>query len=232
MFHNKKIMIITDSVSMPRAEVPYEKTWISMLKGSLPGFDVMDRSARGSTSTRLISEGGGGADLLETYMPGIVILQIGMTECAPRLFRKHGIENFFLKKIIPKRLIPAYIDYIKRTRGRNPDITDIPPEQYKINLNNFAQRCSMINSKLVIVKILNPSELYISKSPGVKRNIDIYNRISEEIVQGYSNAHIINPAEGIINIGGICLDELHINAEGHLIYFKKIMKTLSRICQV
>lgn len=232
MLHNKKIMIITDSVSMPRDGVPYEKTWIYFLKEKFPDYDIMDRSARGSTSTRLISEGGGGADLLETYMPGTVILQIGMTECAPRLFRKRGIEKFFLKKIIPKRFIPSYIDYIKKTRGRNPDITDVPPDQYRINLDNFAERCSRINSCLLIVKILNPSELYISKSPKVKRNVDLYNRISEEVARTYSNVHIVNPAEGIVNTDSICLDELHINAEGHLIYFKAIMETLSRICPV
>jgi lysophospholipase L1-like esterase len=203
-----------------------------MLKESLPGYDVMDRSARGSTSTRLISEGGGGTDLLETYMPGIVILQIGMTECAPRLFRKKGIESFFIKKIIPRKLLSSYINYIKRTRGRNPEITDVPPEQYKYNLNNFAARCSKINSKLIIVNILNPSELFISKSPGVKRNIDLYNRISEEIACGYSNVHIVNPAEGIVNIDSICLDELHINAEGHMIYFKKIADALRLIYPV
>jgi len=232
MFLNKKIMIITDSVSMPRDEVPYEQTWISLLKNTMQGYDIMDRSARGSTSTRLISEGGGGSDLLETYMPGTVILQIGMTECAPRLFRKNGLENFILKKIIPKKLIPAYVNYVKRTRGRNPDITDVSPDQYKINMNNYAQRCSKINASLFIVKILKPSKLYISKSPGVKRNIDLYNSISEEMACNYNNVHIIDPADNIAVTDSICLDELHINTEGHLIYFKKIVEALSLIYPV
>ncbi|HON16100.1 MAG TPA: hypothetical protein PLA51_06445, partial [Spirochaetota bacterium] len=89
---NNKLLIITDSVSMPRPGIPYESTWIYKLKKEFPNLDIIDKAARGSTSMRLVTEGGGGVDLLETYMPDIVILQIGITECAPRLFKKHGVE--------------------------------------------------------------------------------------------------------------------------------------------
>lgn len=223
---NKKIIIITDSVSMPRYEVPYENTWIYRLKESMPGFDIMDRSVRGSTSMRLVTEGGGGVDLLESYMPGLVILQLGMAECAPRLFKKKGFEIFFLNHIIPKKYIINYINYVKRTRGRNPDITDVSPEQYRLNLINFAERCRKINTKLLIVRILKPSSLYLFKSPGVKVNIDLYNSISKEIASEFSNIKIIDPAADIENIDSICLDELHINIEGHNIYFQKIFNAL------
>ncbi|MFA5518305.1 MAG: SGNH/GDSL hydrolase family protein [Spirochaetota bacterium] len=226
---NKKIMIITDSVSMPRDKIPYENTWIFRLKEAMPGFDFMDRSARGSTSTRLVTEGGAGADLLESYMPGLVILQLGITECAPRLFNKKGFEIFFLNHIIPKKYIPAYINYVKRTRERNPNITNVSPEQYRLNLINFAERCKNINTALLIVAILRPSSLYISKSPKIKNNIDLYNNIAKETANNFSNIKIIDPAAEVDNVDSICLDELHINIEGHDIYFKKIFEALRLI---
>lgn len=223
---NKKIMVITDSVSMPRNEVPYENTWISRLKESMPDFDIMDRSARGSTSTRLVTEGGAGVDLLESYMPGLVILQLGMAECAPRLFKKKGFEAFFLNHIIPKKYILNYINYVKRTRGRNPNITNVSPEQYRLNLINFAERCRKNNAILLIVSILKPSSLYLFKSPKVKKNIDLYNSITREIADKFSNIKIIDPVAEIDDIDSICLDELHINIEGHNIYFEKIYEAL------
>ena len=134
MKSNNKIMIITDSVSMPRPGINYEDTWISMLKNKFVSYDIMDRSARGSTSKRLVTEGGGVADLLETYMPAVVILQIGITESAPRLFKKYGFENFLMKRIIPQKFIPDYINYVKRKRGRNPEITEISPHEYRNNI--------------------------------------------------------------------------------------------------
>ncbi len=226
---NKKIMIITDSVSMPRDEVPYENTWISLLKEAMPDFDLMDRSARGSTSTRLVTEGGAGVDLLESYMPGLVILQLGMAESAPRLFKKKGFEVFFLNHIIPKKFIPDYINYVKRTRGRNPNITNVSPEQYRLNLINFAERCRNTNTILLIVTILKPTNLYISKSPKVKQNIDLYNSITREVAREFSNIKIIDPVAEVKDVDSICLDELHINIEGHDIYFKKILEALESI---
>lgn len=229
---NNKIMIITDSVSMPRPGILYEDTWISLLKNEFSSYDIMDRSGRGSTSRRLVTEGGGGADLLETYMPALVILQIGITECAPRLFRKHGLENFLMKRIIPRRFIPDYIKYVKRKRGRDPEITEIPPHEYRSNILNFAERCEKINCRLLIIKILKPTSLYLLKSPHVKQNIDLYNSISAEIAGEYSCTTILDPLPDIGNIDHLCVDELHINRDGHRIYYEKIRKTLNLICPV
>lgn len=226
---NNKIMIITDSVSMPRAGIPYEETWIYMLKKTMHNYDVMDRSARGSTSNRLVTEGGGGTDLLETYMPRAVIMQLGITDCAPRLFRKGGAEKYLLNKIIPKKLVPAYIDYVKRKRGRNPDFTDVSPEQYRFNLDNFAARTSAIKANLFIIKILKPSELYISRSPGIIKNTDMYNRIAEDVAGCYDNVFTIDPAENIDKTDWICIDELHINSRGHEIYYNKIIEALTGV---
>ena len=228
----KKILIITDSVSMPRPGICYEDTWIAMLKNRFPSFDFMDRSGKGSTSRRLVTEGGGGADLLETYMPAVVILQIGITECAPRLFKKHGFENFLMKRIIPRRFIPDYIKYVKKRRGRNPEITEIPPHEYRNNIQNFAERCEKRNCRLLIIKILKPTSLYLSKSPHVKQNIDLYNSITAEIAGKYSCITLIDPLEEIENIDHLCVDELHINMKGHRIYYEKIWETLSLICPI
>ena len=135
-------------------------------------------------------------------------------------------EVFLLKHIIPKNFIPSYINYIKRTRGRNPDITDVSPEQYRLNLISFFKRCSKANAVLLIVSILKPSNRYLLKSPGVKKNIDLYNSITKDVASKFNNIIIVDPAAEIDNIDSICLDELHINTIGHNIYFEKVFNEL------
>ena len=110
---NKKVIIITDSVGMPRDELKYEDTWIYMLKNTFKNHDFIDKSARGSTTARLVTEGGSGIDTLETYNPDIVILQLGITECAPRLFKKPGLE-FYIVSRMPAKLRAKYINHIKQ----------------------------------------------------------------------------------------------------------------------
>ena len=99
MKKKERILIITDSISMPRMEIKYEETWIYLLKKKFKHLDIIDRPARGATSMRLINEGGGGLDLLEFYLPGIIILQLGLAECAPRLFKKNGFEKRFINSL-------------------------------------------------------------------------------------------------------------------------------------
>ena len=217
----KKVLIITDSVSMPRSEIQYESTWIYLFKNKFKNLDIIDRPQRGSTSNRLVNDGVGGADLLELYMPHYVILQIGLTECAPRLFRKNGFERRFIN-YLPQKIKTDYINGIREKRGRNPEFTDVPPEQFRSNIFNYAGRCRSINTELVIIKILRPADLFIEKSPFINQNIYLYNSIFDEAAETFSNITVLDPVKKETDINTICLDELHINAEGHRLYFKAV----------
>lgn len=229
MSKTERIMIITDSVSMPRQNIKYEETWIYHFKNKFKDFDVIDRPARGSTSMRLIQEGGGGMDLLELYTPNRVILQQGLAECAPRLFKKNGFEQKFINKYLPGKIRSDYIKAIKEKRGRNPEYTDVSPEQFRYNVSHFAGRCVKLNVKLAVIKILRPTDLFLSKSPFIGQNIDLYNNIYYEISEQFSNITIIDPVKPDIDVNSICLDELHINSEGHKLYFKAVENYFKKV---
>ncbi len=222
MSKKERIMIITDSVSMPRQNLKYEETWIYHFKNKFKDFDVIDRPARGSTSMRLVQEGGGGLDLLELYRPDRVILQQGLAECSPRLFKKNGFEQKFINKYLPAKIRSDYVKTIKLKRGRNPEFTDVSHEQFRYNVSHFAERCLKLNVKIAVIKILRPTDLFLSKSPFVKQNIDLYNSIYYEISEQFNNITIIDPVKPDIDVNSICLDELHINSVGHKLYFKAV----------
>jgi len=222
----KKIIIITDSVSMPRHGLPYEETWIHMLKREFPAYDIMDRSARGSTSTRLVTEGGGGADLLESYMPDLVILQIGMAEAAPRLFDKRGLEFAIVSRYMPPRLRQRYIEFVKRRRVRSPEITDVTPEQFRINIAAFFERARKISARIILIPILPTTDDYARKSPHAPKNVERYNAIYRETAALFDNVTIVDPFRPGIDINDISIDELHINHEGSKLIFNALRPLL------
>ncbi|HOT44768.1 MAG TPA: SGNH/GDSL hydrolase family protein [Spirochaetota bacterium] len=222
----KKIIIIADSVSMPRHGVAYEETWIHMLKREFPAYDIMDRTARGSTSTRLVTEGGGGADLLESYMPDIVILQIGMAEAAPRLFDKRGLEYALVSRYMPPRLRQRYIEYIKKRRVRSPEITDVAPEQFRKNITAFFERAKMISARIILIPILPTTDEYARKSPHAPKNVERYNAIYRETAALFENVTIVDPFRPGIDINAISIDELHINPEGSKLVFNALKPLL------
>ena len=225
----ERILIITDSISMPRQEVKYEDTWIYLLKNKFIDFDIIDRPARGSTSMRLIQEGGGGLDLLELYMPDRVIIQMGLAESAPRLFRKDGFEKKFINTWLPAKIRDDYVKAIKEKRGRNPEFTDVPPELFRNNIFNYAERCRKLNVNLVIFKLLRPTDLFISKSPFIKQNIDRSNNIFEEAAAEFENITLIDPINTELDINALSLDELHVNREGHKLFFKAVENYFKKV---
>lgn len=225
---NKRIMIITDSMAMPRKEVPYEETWIYLLKKNFINYDIIDKSARGSTSFRLISEGGLGIDLLENYNPTTVILQLGITECSPRLFKKNGLEFLFMNKILSFKLRQKYIKLIKKRRVRNPKLTDIPPSLFEKNIINYFDRAKKINSKIIVILINDASNKFISKSPFIQKNIDLYNNIFEKVSENFSNVKTIKIFSRDIDINNYCIDELHINSEANQLIFNNLVSIIDK----
>lgn len=222
MKKNERILIITDSISMPRPGIRYEDTWIYLFKNRFKDFDVIDRPARGSTTMRLVQEGGGGLDLLELYAPDRIIMQMGLAESAPRLFRKDGFEKKFINTWLPAKIRDDYIKAIKEKRGRNPEFTDVPPDQTKSNIFNFAGRCEKLGVKLAIFRILHPTDLFISKSPFIKQNVERINRIFDEAAESFKNITLLDPISTKLDINALSLDELHVNAEGHKLFFKAV----------
>lgn len=229
MNRKERILIITDSISIPRPGIPYEDTWIYHFKKEFPGCDIIDRPMRGATTSRLVTEGGGGADLLEFYTPGIVIIQLGLEECAPRLFKKTGFEHYFMHSILPERFLKRYISFIKKRRNRMPDCTEISHAVTENNIRTYIERCRRYGTKIVYCKIHRACDYYLSKSPFVQQNISRYNGMLENFAAEYDNVTLADPVKEFHDINRLCIDELHVNAEGHMLYFREISGIISRM---
>jgi lysophospholipase L1-like esterase len=226
---NRKIIITADSTAMPRPGLPYEKTWIYMLKESMPGYDIMDRSARGSTAFRLAAEGGGGFDLLETYSPAAAIVQVGMNDCAPRLFDKRSLEFRAVSRYMPPAIRDRYIARVKRVRGRNPEITETSPEDFERYIDGYCGRAQSTGCGIVLIKIMAANSLMRSKSPRCSDNILKYNSIIEKIAKGCRLAETADPLNSESEIDNLTLDETHPNEAGHIKIFLSVKDALDRL---
>lgn len=229
MKKKKRILIITDSISIPRPGIPYEDTWIYHFKKEFTTCDIIDRPMRGGTTSRLVTEGGGGADLLEFYTPDIVIIQMGLQECAPRLFKKTGYEHFFMHKILPKRFLHRYISFIKKRRIRLPECTEIEHAVTENNIRSYIERCRNHGTKIVYCKIHRACDYYLSKSPFVQQNISRYNNMLERFAADCKNVILADPVKDFHDINSLCIDELHVNAEGHMLYYMEISAVVRKL---
>lgn len=226
----KKILIVGSSMAMPRSEIKYEDTWIYNLKMHLD-CHIIDKSRRASTSKRLISEGGGdgiynkGADLLEYYSPNIVITQIGITDCAPRL-----LGQGFVTKILnnsPKRIRDKIYLLLKKKTKRKAKNAYVKPDEFIINWQNYLERAQKIKTMVIIIKISKPTNFVLKKNPALYNSIIQYNLIYDKLAKSYDNVFLIEPFTAK-EIDRIAIDEFHVNKEGHQIVFAKIKTIIKK----
>ncbi|MCE9540508.1 MAG: SGNH/GDSL hydrolase family protein, partial [Bacteroidetes bacterium] len=89
-----KILIMSDSLALAREKpekVFYEETWPAFLKRK--GHDVLPICIGGATSDDLLRQ----VAYHKPFLPDIVIIQVGIVDCAPRHFTQ--LEILLLRKI-------------------------------------------------------------------------------------------------------------------------------------
>ena len=227
-----RVLLIGDSMAMPRNEVTFEQTWIYKLIIHFPDVLFVDKSRRGSTTLRLVQEGGGykgvqsGADLLEYYKPDLVIIQLGIVDCSPRLVSKHALSTKLINKC-PAFVKTFFYRYKKKFCVRKPENADISPGQFQNYYETYIKRAKEINSKVLGFEIAPVGSAFVEKSPFILESIEKYNAILSNL-EKYDNFKVISTFSQT-NCQELLVDELHSNEKGHDIFFNKLKNELCQI---
>lgn len=233
----KKIICIGDSLALPGHKNSYEDTWIAQLKKKYKDIDFITFFKRGITTDALVSMGGGvdgldnmpkGADCLEFFMPNVVVLQLGIVDCAPRLFKKGSLE-FKLVQKAPSSIRTNYISLIKNIRKRNVNRVEISPEKFYYNLNNYFQRClENAVEKLIVILIPYPDERMVKKNIEIISQVIKYNNIYLELSHKYNFVEICSPLDSKKYDIEIFEDGYHPNHSGHDLVYLAIVGLLEK----
>ena len=145
-----RISIIGDSLSMPRPDngVDYNDTYSSLL--SKKGFDVVDRSRR-SNDTNLQSIRQHVVDDILYINPDIVIVLLGIMDCAPRIFTK--IESRLLN-LLPNSIKVLIIKFLSKHRyfiTKHRRISYVDQSSFRSNLENIISSVKIDNRKIILI---------------------------------------------------------------------------------
>ena len=238
---NQKVLCIGDSLATPStSDIMYEDTWIYKMKIKYPEFDFISQCKGGSDTRLLVSQGGGGvdpkfypkgSDYLEHFKPSIVILQMGIVDCAPRLFNKRLELRLLKARIMPSIVATLYIKLKKKYYGRQAKHAFVPAREFENNLNNYFLRCSRNNvSKLVIVLIGTPGLKMVENNPRILVSINIYNQIYKKFAAIYPFIVCVNPLIPTKYDSGIYLEDgYHPNRFGNTMVFEEVCSALESV---
>ena len=227
-----KIVILADSLALPRPEhegnIPYEATYPYLLEQSLRQQDsftpqVIERGMRRRTIELVLDDW---LELVEFRKPDIVVVHVGIVDCAPRVFLRH--EASLVTRLRPVRLQKSIFDFAHKHRRRIVTLRRrvyVPAERFRRHLAEVCEKGRAAGLKsLVLVNILVPPDELEQRSPGFQQNVHIYNRMLEEEAR-QPGVHLIDLNGLIEKEGGpdkLLLDGIHINEAGHRLLAREL----------
>jgi len=230
-----RAIIIGDSIAMPRLECNYDCTWIAKLVKNYPQVEFIDKCRRSSSVMRLVNDGAGsedirrGADLLEYYHPDLVITQIGITDCSPRLLKRDRKVTKIVNEL-PYFISKLIYDFVRKTKGRTIKNNDLSPIEFKKCWINYIERAKLLNTQIICIKIGFVSNQFSKQNPMVCKSIVIYNEVLDELSLKYSNFSVIIPFSQN-EIDKISVDGYHIAEEGHNIVYEKLSNKIDEFIE-
>jgi lysophospholipase L1-like esterase len=196
----KRILLLTDSVALPRNKpevCSHDKTYPELLKSE--GHIVQQISMGGATSSDILKQ----VDYYLSFNPDYIFIQVGIVDCAPRLFTKFELDFY-------RRVGPIGKMAFKLRKKKNKVFTHT--SSFKFNINTIIKKFN--TSALFFIGIIPSSEKYEQILPGITKNIKEYNNILALTGKYISNEDF--------DLNGVMSDGHHLNAYGHQQLFDKI----------
>lgn len=182
-----------------------------MLADRLPAIAWINRAQRLSTTERLNGEGNQGADCLEYYRPDLVLLQLGICDCAPRVLHRRTATAVYR---LPFGLGRRVTDLLERRRGRKVGNCFVPLAAYEANLRAYLSRAAAHGTRVIAISVLPASRLLTSKSPLVPSQISAYNEALDRLALEFHGFQVLHPFRGAPSFGELLVDGYHLNAQG------------------
>lgn len=225
----RQALIITDSIGAPR-DLPltnYQDTWVSQIENFLLAnyqmkcFSYTQRAADTNHVVHRIKV------QLQFYQPELVVLQLGICDCAPRVLKEKELR-FIQKLPIIRKIIHKFIsaNYAKLSQKRN--LAYVEKDVFVKNLQSI--KASFLNAKIVIIPIGLPNDEYKRKSPKIEERIRDYNQALKSVFSDNDSFYLeefTQITQPIIN-DIYAEDNYHLIAKSHSMLFECLQEKITK----
>jgi len=219
----KKIVILGDSLGLPREELSFEETYPYLLQSKLlNSCQVISKHKRANDSKR---QSFALYDDVELYHPDIVIVHLGIVDCAPRLFyRKEKILVSYINKIVP--IIKIMSKYRFFLTKHLPKVY-VNEHEYKKNILKIIHFLEERNIRIILVGIATTNLKNKEKSFAYDENIKRYNSILKKIVEDKKEIDFIDMYQYGEDV--LLDDGHHLNPKGSFLLAEELFRCIRDI---
>lgn len=218
----KQIVILGDSLSLPRNELTVEHTYPMILENLLESeYKIFNKSIRANDTSLQIKSLYG--DLVG-FNPDFVIIHLGIVDCAPRLFKRLERKVYStINKVFP--IIKLFSRHRYLLTKLFPKVyVDI--QQFEKNYRFLLQEINKMNTNVIVIGIADSSEETKAKSYNYEKNILTYNSAIKSIIKEFNNVFYID----VFNYKDeeiLLPDGIHLNKIGSRILANDILKGIN-----
>jgi len=221
----KKVLFLGDSLGLPRADrqVIGAETWPHIVAGKLHHkkiefFFHFSGATHSGTMIRM-REG----EYLAGFDPDIVVLQVGIVDCANRALRE-GTREFISRVPIVRKIVKRGVKMFHRQILSIRNITYVNRKSFRSNLLKL--RGLFPDVRFVVIPIAPASDDYCKLMPRIRKNIEDYNRILGEV---FSDS-LLDEVYGGKRVEDLMLDDFHhLSIFGHEIVSEFVTREISGI---
>jgi len=227
----ERVVILSDSLSMPRPDesLLYEETYPYLLQQEMENcFEIINRGKRANTIQEQITDQYVYDDIMFFY-PKYVVIQLGIVDCAPRLFsRRFGkyvignIKPLFLREFVIGQFSKRRIFFTKHFPRQY-----VPLSKFSYGYDYLLNMVKEFGSTPIVVNIARTSPENDCRSYGFIQHIKNYNEAIEKTAQRH-NALLIDMYK-ISESNAVLLDDgIHYNKLGSKILAQEIAATIKK----
>jgi acyl-CoA thioesterase I len=230
-----KIAILADSLALPREDVGgdemLEVTYPFLLDQSLrrqfgaAAPIIFERGMRRRTIEYVLDEWN---EQIELRKPDVVIIHVGIVDCAPRVFLRR--EASFVANIkfgwLRDRIFKFTHDH-RRAIVQFRRKVYVPLPRFERLVQQVVQKARESDVRsLVFINIIRPPDSVEERSPGFQNNGIAYNRVLQEQTR-HPFVSLIDLNRLVHEEGGsepLMVDGIHLNERGHLLLARELEK--------
>ncbi len=214
----QRIVILGDSLGMARPEIKLEETYPYILQRSLSDFELYAKHRRANDSA-MQSLPQTILDDITIFKPDILIIHLGIVDCAPRLFSRFEQRALWSLKIINKYIIAFMSKRRVFFTKRFPKVY-VDRESYRKHMRTLILSGKKSAKRVIVVNIADTSEENKKRSYGFEENIKQYNEVLSSLVEEHE-VELLDMYE-IFEESMLMDDGIHLNAKGNTVLAKKI----------
>ena len=234
----KRLIIFTDSLGRPRPKghegesTEYEDTYPFLLKSHFD--DIFEADIIYIDSLDTIDAQFWNERMVAYRRPDIVIYHIGINDCAKRILKKNT-DFIVFKSWFPKQLKTTFLFFLTKIRPwliRNIIKNKVYVDEVKFegNINSMVSKVNEYSKpNIFFIGISRKPRWYEKKSPGINKNINLYNTILKTIFkEKFINIHentTLRPEEYLIS------DGIHFTKASHKLAFDILKNALNKCAE-